>query len=108
MFISGCGNYARIEDVKLGMTATEVTSLEPSCVLSGKGWEDSEYRCWLSAPKGNYGESRTNNPYILKFKNNRLQEIVLDEAELDRQQVEYRSSFGFGYGYPYHRHYYRY
>lgn len=102
--ITGCANYAQIEQLQMGMTTQEVAAIAPDCTISARSWETSEYKCRLNVPKASNPDDRTINPYILKFKNDRLQEITLDEKQLDRDNIRYRTSIGIGYG-SYRRHY---
>ncbi len=104
IIISGCTTYPRIEQLQLGMTTQELAAVAQDCTLSGQSWDTSEYRCRLSVPQGIDAEDRTVNPYILKFKNGRLQEIQLDQNALDREAVRYRTNIGFGYGHGYYPH----
>lgn len=106
-FISGCANYANLEDIEMGMTIQEISTRTDGCYYSGQEYNQTEYRCKFKVPYGSGLEKRTVKPYILEFKNNRLQTITLDEQALNRQSARYYYRIGYGYGgyhYGVHRH----
>ena len=103
LLLSGCSEYARLEDVGLGMTVSEVTRQTP-CIYKGKTDSQLQYSCMLNVPAGQYYYGRTVRPYILSFENGQLAKIDLDEKELDREALRYRFNHLY-HGYGYHGHY---
>jgi len=102
VLLTGCTKYARVEQLQLGMNFAEVSRVVEKYTYRGQTENSMEYSCKLDVPSSASFNGRTLQPYILKFRDNRLEEITLDERALDRQATQYRYSFGYGYGYPYY------
>ena len=97
--LAGCTDYARREDIKMGMTVDEVAVRTP-CFFRGGSGISLKYSCQLDVPSGQYLERRSIIPYILTFEDGRLKKIELDEAERQREAIMYRYYYDYpGYGY---------
>lgn len=84
---TGCTDYARIEQLYLGMSMEQARQIAPNCTFRGEAENTIEYTCDLSVPRGYESPNRIVKPYILVFRNERLYEITLDEKELDRRAL---------------------
>ncbi len=99
--LTGCVNYAKIERTRIGMTVDELMALETPCYYGGQTDDQITYHCRFSIPSGPQSEKRTIKPYIMKFENNTLTEITLDENELTRQEIRDNYYFQHRFYYPY-------
>lgn len=103
VMLTGCVNYAPIEQTRMGMTLQEFSYLDTPCYYRGENGESIQYSCKFKMPTGSI------RPYIMTFTDGRLTEILVDENELDRQMMQdridlqyhlYHPRFGYYYGYP--------
>jgi hypothetical protein len=104
VLLSGCANYAYIEQARMGMTYEEFSYLDTPCDYRGQTDKNVFYTCKFKMPTGLI------RPYVMTFTDGKLTEIMLDENEMNRQIMRDRiyyqhhfyhhPGFGYYYGYP--------
>jgi len=99
--LGGCTNYAQVEQARLGMSIRELRQIDTPCYYSGESDGQVTYNCRFSVPAGPYSNKRTVKPYILRFENDELTEIKLNEKELDRDAIRDEYHFHHQYYHPY-------
>lgn len=108
ILLTGCVNYANIEQTRMGMTVDELLAIDTPCYYRGESENQVTYNCQFSVPTSRYTTDRTVKPYILTFENGKLTEIKVNEQELDRRMLRdgfygpYPYGYYFHYGYPYY------
>lgn len=96
LILSGCAHYARMEQVRIGMTVEDFRLLSTPCYYRGATEDTLEYGCRLNVPSGQGLSKRSIRPYVMTFEEGKLTRIEYDEEESKRQ--ESRDAYRFGYG----------
>jgi hypothetical protein len=104
LVLTGCAQYARLEQVEIGMTLDNFRTLPTPIYYRGTSENTVQYGARLIVPSGQSLSQRSILPYIFTFTDNKLTEITFDEEEQKRR--ERRGEFRFGYGFGYHRYHY--
>lgn len=101
--LSGCAEYAQIEQVRMGMTIEDFRLLSTPTYFRGETENTLEYGCQLDVPSGQGLSKRSIRPYIMTFEDGKLSKIEYDEEESNRESLrnEYRFGYGFGTRYYY-------
>lgn len=105
----GCVHYAAIEQVNPGMTVQELLQVDTPCYYRGTKDGEVSYNCQFRVSSNEHLSGSSVKPYILTFKDGKLNEITLNERELYRQQIRdwyyYDPGYYYRYGYPIYPHY---
>ena len=106
LLMAGCTQYARMEEVKMGMPLDEFLQLPTPCYYRATLDNRVQYSCRFNVRYGESISTRVIRPYIMTFEDGVLSQIAFDEQERTRQllrnQYHYRRGYWHGYGYRGH------
>ena len=106
LMLTGCVNYANVEQARIGMTVDQLLAIDTPCYYRGESNGKTTYNCKFSVPAGSYSSARAVKPYIMTFEDGKLTDMTLNQKEIQRQMMRDRiyleRRLYRPYRYPYH------